>query len=110
MPSEQKGAYGGHLALLSDVSVETFIDALAMSVMMAITTITLRTSTKRRLADYKWGDGTYDDVLNMLMDRVPLEDVSREQVREHYRRLRTFQGIPKEEFKASVKARRKSDS
>ena len=76
--------------------------------MMAITTITVRTSTKKRLSDYKWGDRTYDDVLNVLMDRVPLEDISREQVREHYRRLKTFEGVSKEEFKAKVKVRRPS--
>ncbi len=77
---------------------------------MAITTITVRASTRKRLADYKWGDRTYDDVLNMLMDRVSLEDVSRDQIREHYRRLETFQGVAKEEFKAKLRARRKSGS
>jgi len=78
--------------------------------MMAFTTITVRTSTKKRLSDYKWGDRTYDDVLNVLMDRVPLEDISREQVREHYRRLKTFEGVSREEFKAKVKVRRPSGS
>lgn len=78
--------------------------------MMAITTITVRTSTKKRLSDYKWGDRTYDDVLNVLMDRVPLEDISREQVREHYRRLKTFEGVSREELKAKVKVRRPSGS
>ena len=77
---------------------------------VTVTTITIRTSTKKRLADYKWGVRTYDDVLNILMDRVSLEDVSREQVREHYRRLESFQGVPREEFKAGVRARRKSGS
>ena len=60
------------------------------------------------MSDYKWGDRTYDDVLNVLMDRVPLEDISREQVREHYRRLKTFEGVSREEFKTKVKARRPS--
>ena len=77
--------------------------------MMAITTITVRTSTKKRLSDYKWGDRTYDDVLNVLMDRVPLEDISREQVREHYRRLKTFERVSRE-VKAKVKIRRPSRS
>lgn len=77
---------------------------------VTVTTITIRTSTKKRLSDYKWGDRTYDDILNMLMDRVSLEDVSREQVREHYRRLESFEGIPRKEFKARVQARRKSGS
>ena len=75
----------------------------AIAAMMAITTITIRTSTKKRLSDYKWGDRTYDEVLSMLMDRVPLEDISREQIREHYRRLEAFKGVPKEEFKAKVR-------
>lgn len=79
-----------------------------MSPIVTITTITVRSSTKRRLADYKWGERTYDDVLNILMNRVPLEDISREQIREHYRRLKGFQGVPKEEFKAKVAARRRS--
>ena len=78
--------------------------------MMAITTISVRTSTKKRLSDYKWGDRTYDDVLNVLMDRVPLEDISREQVREHYRRLKTFEGVSRDEFKAKVKVWRPSRS
>lgn len=75
---------------------------------MTITTITVRSSTRKRLADYKWGEHTYDDVLNMLMNRVPLEDISREQIREHYRRLKSFHGVPKEEFKAKLTARRRS--
>src|SRR3972149_3881343 len=78
-------------------------DRAAIAAMMAITTITIRTSTKKRLSDYKWGERTYDEVLSMLMDRVPLEDISREQIREHYRRLEAFKGGPKEEFKAKVR-------
>ena len=34
---------------------------------------------------------------------VPLEDISREQIREHYRRLGAFKGVPKDEFKAKVR-------
>jgi transposase-like protein len=67
------------------------------------TTITISDKTKGRLADYKFGDWTYDDVLNMLMDRVSIEDVSAEHIKEHYRRLSEFQGISKEEFKARMK-------
>lgn len=74
---------------------------------MTITTITIHASTKKRLADYKWGDKTYDDVLNLLMDRVSLEDISREHIREHYRRLGSFEGVPKDEFKARVLRKRK---
>ena len=76
--------------------------------MMAITTITVQAATRKRLADYKWGDRTYDDVLNMLMDRVPLEDISRDQIREHYRRLETFRGVSREEFKSRATVGRKS--
>ncbi len=82
----------------------------AIATVLAITTITVRASTRKRLADYKWGGRTYDDVLNMLMDRVPIEDVSRDQIREHYRRLKTFRGVTKEEFKAKLGAGRKSGS
>lgn len=79
-----------------------------MVAMMSITTITVDAATRRRLADYKWGDRTFDDVLNMLMDRVPLEDISREQVREHYRRLRDFQGVSRAEFESKARTGRKS--
>ena len=66
---------------------------------MAMTTITVRAETKKRLADYKLGDQTFDDVLNLLMSRVEIEDITADHVREHYRRLQDFQGIPKDEFK-----------
>lgn len=67
------------------------------------TTITISDKTKGRLSDYKFGDWTYDDVLNMLMDRVSIEDISSEHIKEHYRRLSEFQGISKDEFKSRVK-------
>lgn len=51
------------------------------------TTITLHPTTRRRLADYKRGDSTFDDVLNRLMDAVPLEDLMEDDIREHYARL-----------------------
>ena len=70
---------------------------------MAMTTITIRGETKRRLADYKFGDQTYDDVLNLLMSHVGIEDLSQEHIKEHYARLRDFQGVPKGEFKARVR-------
>ena len=69
------------------------------------TTITINDKTKARLADYKFGDWTYDDVLTMLMNKVSIEDISAQHIEEHYRRLSEFQGIPKKEFKARIKNR-----
>ena len=69
------------------------------------TTITIGNKTKDRLADYKFGNLTFDDVLNMLMDRVSIEDISAEHIKEHYHRLAEFKGIPKEEFKSRIRER-----
>ena len=71
------------------------------------TTITIDEKTKQRLVDYKLGDWTYDDVLNMLMDEVSIEDISIEHIREHYRRLDDFKGVNKEEFKKRFEKRLK---
>ena len=60
--------------------------------------MTIRETTRRRLADYKRGDSSFDDVLNRLMDEVPLEDIMEEELAEHRHRLATFQGIPADEF------------
>lgn len=62
------------------------------------TTITINDITKERLSDYKLGDWTFDDVLNMLMNKVSLEDVSAEHIEEHYRRLANFKGVSKNDF------------
>ncbi|HEY6585618.1 MAG TPA: hypothetical protein VIY97_00460 [Candidatus Methanoperedens sp.] len=67
------------------------------------TTITINEKTKERLSDYKFGDLTFDDVLNMLMNEVPIEDISADHIKEHYRRLADFKGISKEEFKSRIK-------
>ncbi len=69
------------------------------------TTITISNKTKERLSDYKFGDWTFDEVLNMLMDRVSIEDISAEHIKEHYRRLADFKGISKEEFKSRMRKR-----
>lgn len=74
------------------------------------TTITVDLKTKERLADYKFGDVSYDEVLNMLMDKVSIEDISAEHIREHYRRLGDFKGVTKEEFKKRLEERLKSGS
>jgi hypothetical protein len=72
------------------------------------TTITIETKTKERLADYKYGDMTYDDLLNMLMDKVAIEDISAEHIREHYRRLDDFKGLSKTEFEKRLRKKLKS--
>jgi hypothetical protein len=69
------------------------------------TTITINEKTKERLSDYKFGDWTFDNVLNMLMDKVSIEDISEEHIKEHYRRLADFKGITKEDFKSRMKER-----
>ncbi|MCZ7357005.1 MAG: hypothetical protein O8C65_08730 [Candidatus Methanoperedens sp.] len=74
------------------------------------TTITINEKTKERLSDYKFGDLTFDDVLNMLMNKVSIEDISAEHIQEHYRRLADFKGISKEDFKSRMRKRVSSGS
>jgi hypothetical protein len=69
------------------------------------TTITIREPTKARLTGYRFGDRTFDDILNMLMDKVSIEDISADHIREHYRRLAGFKGLEKDEFRARVRKR-----
>ena len=69
------------------------------------TTITVTERTKARLSGYRFGDSTFDDILNMLMDRVPIEDISADHIRDHYRRLSDFKGLDKEEFRSRMKKR-----
>ena len=66
------------------------------------TTLTIRDATRRRLADYKRGDSTFDDVLNRLMDQVPLEDVMEDDIREHYKRLAEGEWVSADEMKARL--------
>lgn len=66
------------------------------------TTITISDQTRRRLSDYKRGDATYDDVLNNLMDLVPIEDVAMKDIEEHYKRLQTFQAIPANKIRERI--------
>jgi hypothetical protein len=75
-----------------------------------VTTITIEIKTKERLADYKYGDMTYDDLLNMLMDKVAIEDISAEHIREHYRRLDDFKGLSKKEFEKRLRKKLRSSS
>jgi len=68
-------------------------------------TIPVRPSTWRRLMDYKMGEATFDDVLNELMDNVPIEVFSKRLIEEHYQRLRTFEGRPWRKVKDELEAR-----
>lgn len=81
-------------------TIETIITIMA-------TTITIDERTKARLADYKLGGWTFDDILNMLMDRVRIEDISAEHIKEHYRRLSDFQGVSKDEFRKRIRMKLK---
>ena len=67
------------------------------------TTICVREETKKRLNEYKTGKMTYDDVLNYLMDTTDMEDIAEEDIKECYRRLETFDPVPKDEFKKMIK-------
>jgi hypothetical protein len=68
-------------------------------------TVPVRPSTWRRLMDYKMGEATFDDVLNELMDNVPIEVFSKNLIAEHYKRLRTFEGRPWRKVKDEIEAR-----
>jgi hypothetical protein len=63
-------------------------------------------STWARLRDYRVGSQTYDEVLNRLMDSVPLEMVTEDVLREHRRRLATFEGRDWREAMAGLERRR----
>ena len=67
------------------------------------TTISIKEETKKRLNKYKIGEMTYDDVLNYLIDTVEMEDIAEEDIKECYRRLETFDPVPKDEFKKMIK-------
>jgi hypothetical protein len=102
--------------LLSEVMRETINLSAALITLISIktivlimpTTITINKKTKERLSDYKFGDLTFDDVLNMLMDKISIEDISAEHIKEHYRRLADFKGISKEEFISRMKKKASS--
>lgn len=67
------------------------------------TTISIKEETKKRLNEYKTEKMTYDDVLNYLIDTVEMEDIAEEDIKEHYRRLETFDPVSKDEFKKMIK-------
>lgn len=72
------------------------------------TTITLSGRTKKRLAGYKHGDMTYDDLLNVLMDRVKVEDVSLQHIEEHYKALAENDWISASSFAKQLQKRMKA--
>jgi len=96
------------LGLGEGVSIN--INTIKTIVLIMATTITVDEKTKDRLTDYKFGNWTYDEVLNMLMDKVSIEDISSEHIEEHYRRLKNFKGVSKEDFKKELKKRLKKGS
>lgn len=69
------------------------------------TTITIEERTRKRLASYKRGDQTFDDVVNDLMDRVDLEDVAAEQIAEHHRALKEDKWIPASKVQSMIRRR-----
>lgn len=83
------------------VTIETIVPAKSK-----VTTLTVREATRRRLADYKRGDSSFDDVLNTLMDAVPLENFMEEELAEHLRRLKDFRPIAVDELKRRLGASR----
>lgn len=50
-------------------------------------TIPVQPATWERLRAYRMGSATYDDVLNELMNAVPLERVAERVIREHRERM-----------------------
>lgn len=65
-------------------------------------------STWLRLRDYKVRSQTYDEVLNGLMDSVPLEMLAADVLREHERRLATFRGRDWRKVRDEVRRDRKA--
>ncbi len=51
------------------------------------TTITVSERTRKRLAGYKRGDSTFDDLLNRFMDEVDIEGFVAEDIAEHHKRM-----------------------
>jgi hypothetical protein len=64
--------------------------------------VPVRENTFRRLRAYKMGGATYDEVLNNLMDALPLERVTAATLREHKRRLRSGQWVDLKDVRKSL--------
>ena len=58
----------------------------------ACKSVPVREDAWERLRGYKMGSATYDQVLNELMNALPLEDVAEKVVCEHRRRMKTRRG------------------
>lgn len=75
---------------------------------VAYKTIPLRPDTWERLRDYKMGGATYDDVLNELMDALPMDRITAKALRVHDERMRTFKGRDWREIRKDVRGRTRS--
>ena len=64
--------------------------------------VAMRKDTFERLKAYKMGGGTFDQVLNELMDALPLEEVAESVLAEHRRRMATFKGRDWKEVRKSL--------
>ena len=94
---------GGSLATSQTLRRNTInLKSIETIVLIMVTTITIKENTKARLSDYKFGNWTFDDTLNMLMDKVSIEDISAKHIQEHYQRLTDFKGTSKDEFKSRI--------
>jgi len=64
--------------------------------------VPVRQATWQRLRAYKMADATFDEVLNLLMDSVPLERVAQRVIREHKRAMKNFKGTDWREIRKSL--------
>jgi predicted CopG family antitoxin len=65
-------------------------------------TVAMRPETYERLKAYKLGASTYDEVLNELMDALPLEEVSEAEIKEIRRRMKDLKGRDWREVRKSL--------
>ena len=80
------------------------INIIKTIITIMTTTISIAEKTKVRLNDYKMGNMTYDDLLNVFMDAISIEDIAKEHIEEHYKRLKTFKAVSKNDFKKRLKS------
>lgn len=64
--------------------------------------VPVRKDTFERLKAYKMADATYDQVINQLMDALPLEEVAGWVLREHRRRMKDLRGRDWKEVRKSL--------
>jgi len=87
----------------SRLTIKT-INIIKSIIIIMITTISVTEKTKTRLNDYKMGNMTYDDLLNGFMDAISIEDIAKEHIEEHYKRLKTFKAVSKDDFKKRLRS------